>query len=130
MEPEIIAIAGVMLILLVVGTFIYAPGALQSTGHAVKAALDNYVDWIIVLAAALVALITTAIVSGFYIAEGNPRDAYLAAAAFIYLVKLALRLLDTLAGRKKFLLSTMADVLDLAIIGLIFLSVYQRSETY
>ena len=126
MESEIIAIIGVMIILLAVATFLYMPSALSDLGQRAKAVYENYIDWIIIVAAGLVALVITSTVWGFYFAEGDPRDAYIAAAVFIYLVKMALTLLDTLAGRERFLLATMAHLMDLTILALLFMGVARR----
>jgi len=125
-EPELVAIIGVMVLLLAVGLFLYMPTAMSDLGKRAKAAYEEYVDWMIVMAAGLVALIITSTVLGFYLAEGDPRDAYIAAAVFIYLVKMALTLLDTLAGEERYLISTMAHLMDLAILVLLFLGVARR----
>jgi len=125
-EPEIIAIIGVMVILLAVATFLYMPGAMQDIGQQAKTLYEDYVDWLIIVAAGLIALIITSTVWGFYFAEGDPRDAYIAAAVFIYLVKMALTLMDTVVGEEKFLLKTMAHLMDLAILVLLFMGVARR----
>lgn len=126
MEPEIIAIAGIIVIILFVGIFLYIPDALQDFGQRAKTFYETYVDWIIVAAAGFIALLLTTTALGFYIAGGDPRDAYIAAAVFIYLVKMALTLIDTLVGQNKFLLATMSHLMDLAILGLLCLGIAKR----
>jgi len=123
-EPELVAILGVMVVLLAFATLLYIPDTFQDFGNRAKKIYEDYVDWIIVVAAGIIALIIASTALGFYLTDGNPRDAYIAAAVFIYLVKMALTLLDTLAGEERFLLKTMAHIMDLAILCLLFMGVH------
>lgn len=115
------AILGVLTILIVVGVFLYLPEVGEEIVTAARDFYESYIDWMVVVAAGIIALITTATVLGFYVTEGNPRDAYIAAAVFVYLIKLALTLMDTVVPDGRFLIDTVSHLMDLAIILLLFM---------
>ena len=123
MEPEIVAIFGVVIILLSFAAFIYWPGV---TLRGAQEFYNKYIDWVVVSGASILALLVLAASAGKYVAEGHPSSAYLAAAAATYLIKEALVLIDEFTPQSV-LLPAMANVLDLAILGFIYASIATNS---
>ncbi len=123
MEPEILAIVGVATLLLSFAAFIYWPGI---TLKRAQNFYNKYVDWLVVSAASLLALLVLAASAARYVANGLPSDAYLAAAAATYLIKEALALIDYFTPGSV-LLPAMANALDLAILGFIYAAIITKS---
>lgn len=125
MEPEIAAIFGVAILLLSFAAFIYWPGV---TLRDAQNFYNKYIDWMVVSAASLIAVLVLAGAAARYIASGNPSSAYLAAAAATYLIKEALVLVDEFTPGS-ILLPAMANVLDLAILGFLYAAVSAGNGT-
>ena len=124
MANEGVAIGISIVTLVLVAVLILA--GVNPAFKAFRDAYIKYVDIFIVIGVTIVALLMFAISFHAYRIDGNPRIAFVAAAFFLFSVKLLLTLLDVISGPNKWLIDAAAHLMDFGILVLFFAGAVSR----
>ncbi len=120
---KIVANDGLAIGISIVTLVLVAVLILAGVNPALQAFRDTYIKYVdifIVIGVTIVSLLLFAISSHAYRIDGNPRIAFVAAAFFLFSVKLILTLLDVISGPNKWLIDAATHIMDFGILALFF----------